>query len=204
MNYGSEWPSTHISLLNRVRVPTDSEAWKEFVNIYGPLIYNYCRKSKLNDSDSEDVCQDVFRQISSSLHTFDYNQKLGRFRSWLGTVTYHEICRFFKKNQRFQNQIGSNGLQEIIYEQPGEIDAVWSDEFCSHIYKTALDNIRPEFDDKTWKAFELTWIKDRSPKDTAVELETEIPRVYKAKFLVQRKLKEEIQRLSFDSVVFQK
>ncbi|QDT98768.1 sigma-70 family RNA polymerase sigma factor [Gimesia aquarii] len=204
MNYGSEWPSTHISLLNRVRVPTDSEAWKEFVNIYGPLIYNYCRKSRLNDSDSEDVCQDVFRQISSSLHTFEYNQKLGRFRSWLGTVTYHEICRFFKKNQRFQNQIGSNGLQEIIYEQPGEIDAVWSDEFCSHIYKAALENIRPEFDDKTWKAFELTWIKDRSPKDTAVELETEIPRVYKAKFLVQRKLKEEIQRLSFDSVVFQK
>lgn len=204
MNYSSEWPSTHISLLDRVRVPTDSEAWKEFVKIYGPLIYNYCRKSRLNDSDSEDVCQDVFRQISTSLHSFEYNQKLGRFRSWLGTVTYHEICRFFKKNQRFQNQTGSHGLQEIINEQPGEIDAAWADEFCSHIYMTAIDNIRPEFDDKTWKAFELTWIKDRSPQDTAAELKAEVPWVYKAKFLVQRKLKEEIQRLSFDSVVFQK
>lgn len=204
MNYGSEWPSTHISLLNRVRVPSDAEAWKEFVKIYGPLIYNYCRKSRLNDSDSEDVCQDVFRQISTSLDSFQYNQKLGRFRSWLGTVTYHEICRYFKKNQRFQNQSGSNGLQEIIYEQPGEIDAAWADEFCSHIYKTALDNIRSDFDDKTWTAFELTWIKDVSPKDTADKLQTEIAWVYKAKCLVQKKLKEEIQRLSFDSVVFQK
>ncbi|QDU10042.1 sigma-70 family RNA polymerase sigma factor [Gimesia aquarii] len=204
MNYSSEWPSTHISLLNRVRIPSDSEAWKEFVKIYGPLIYNYCRKSRLNDSDSEDVCQDVFRQISSSLHTFEYNQKLGRFRSWLGTVTYHEICRCFKKNKRYQNQTGSNGLQEFIYEQPGEIDAAWSDEFCGHIYQTALENIRSEFDEKTWKAFELTWIMDKPPKETAAELKTEVPWVYKAKFLVQRKLKEEIQRLSFDSIVFQK
>jgi RNA polymerase sigma factor (sigma-70 family) len=204
MNYGSEWPSTHITLLKRVRVPTDTEAWQEFVKIYGPLIYNYCRKFRLSDCDSEDVCQDVFRQISTSLHSFEYNQKLGRFRSWLGTVTYHEICRFLKKNKRFKNQSGANGLQEFIYEQPGEIDAAWADEFCSHIYTTALDNIRTEFDDKTWMAFELTWINDTPPKVAADELNAEITWIYKAKFLVQRKLKDEIQRLSFDSVVFQK
>lgn len=204
MNYGSEWPSTHITLLNRVRVPTDSEAWREFVEIYGPLIYNYCRKFRLTDCDSEDVCQEVFRQISTSLHSFEYNQKLGRFRSWLGTVTYHEICRFIKKNQRFKNQTGANGLQEFIYEHPGEIDAMWADEFCSYIYTTALENIRPGFDEKTWKAFELTWIEDLPAQAASVELNTDITRIYKAKFLVQKKLKEEIQRLSFDSVVFQK
>tara|TARA_R110002111_G_scaffold227346_2_gene288951 strand:+ start:86783 stop:87397 length:615 start_codon:yes stop_codon:yes gene_type:complete len=204
MNYGSDWPSTHITLLKRVRVPTDTEAWQEFVEIYGPLIYNYCRKFKLSDCDSEDVCQDVFRHISTSLHSFEYNQKLGRFRSWLGTVTYHEICRFLKNNKRFKNQSGADGLQEFIYEQPGEIDAVWTDEFCSHIYTTALDNIRAKFDAKTWKAFELTWINDSPPQDAATELNTEITWIYKAKFLVQRRLKDEIQRLSFDSVVFQK
>ena len=204
MNYGSDWPSTHITLLNRVRVPTDSEAWREFVDIYGPLIYKYCRKFRLNDCDSEDVCQEVFRQISQSLHTFEYNQKLGRFRAWLGTVTYHEICHFYKKNQRFKNQTGSHDLQEIIYEHPGEIDAIWSDEFCSHIYTMALENIHPEFDDKTWQAFNLTWVEDLPPQEAADELATNITWVYKAKCLVQKKLKEEIQRLSYDSVVFQK
>ncbi|MDF1744900.1 MAG: sigma-70 family RNA polymerase sigma factor [Gimesia sp.] len=204
MKFSSEWPSTHITLLDRVRVPTDSEAWQEFVKIYGPLIYNFCRKFRLNDCDSEDVCQDVFRQISTSLRSFEYNQKRGRFRAWLWTVTYHEICQFFKKNKRFQNQSGADGLREFIYEQPGEIDAIWTDEFCSHIYKTALDNIRPGIDEKTWKAFELTWVEDSSPQDAANELNREITWIYKAKFHVQRKLKDEIQRLSFDSVVFHK
>jgi len=37
MKFSSEWPSTHITLLDRVRVPTDSEAWQEFVKIYGPF-----------------------------------------------------------------------------------------------------------------------------------------------------------------------
>ncbi len=204
MNYGTDWPSTHISLLNRVRVPTDTEAWKEFVSIYGPLIFNYCRKCQLNNCDSEDVCQEVFRRISTSFHSFEYNRNIGKFRSWLGTVTYHEICRCFKKNQRFINQRGAEGTQEILYEQPGESDAVWSDVFCSHIYQTAINNVRTEFNEKTWKAFERTWIENKPPKEVAAELAVEISWVYKAKFHVQKKLKDEIQRLSFDSIVFQK
>lgn len=204
MNYGTEWPSTHITLLNRVRLHTDAEAWREFVKIYGPLIYNYCRKKRLNDADAEDVCQEVFRQISTSLNSFEYNRKLGRFRSWLGTVTYHEICRFWKKNQRVQHQTGKSELEEFINKHPGEIDGVWSDEFCSHIYETALETIRPQFDEKTWRAFELTWIQDSPTKAAAVELNVDPNWIYKAKFLVQQKLKEEIKRLSFDSVVFQK
>ncbi|MCA9020644.1 MAG: hypothetical protein KDA74_10905, partial [Planctomycetaceae bacterium] len=115
-----------------------------------------------------------------------------------------EICRFFKKNKRFQNQSGTPGLQEALNEQAGESDAAWADEFCSHIYTTALNNIHPLFDDQTWKAFELTWIKDIGAQQAAEKLSTEITWIYKAKFLVQKKLKEEIQRLSFDSVVFQK
>lgn len=203
MNNSSEWPSTHIALLKRVRVPTDSEAWQEFVLIYGPLIFNYCRKFKLSVNDSEDVCQDVFHNISTSLTTFEYNQKRGRFRSWLGTVTYHEICHFFKKNKRFQNQTGSNDLQELLNQQPGKIDAMWTDEFCSHLYKTAIENIRPGIDKTTWQAFELTWINDTPSQVAAEQLNREITWIYKAKFHVQRKLKDEIQRLSFESVVFQ-
>ena len=204
MNYSPEWPSTHITLLNRVRFQTDSEAWREFVGIYGPLIYNYCRKFHLKDCDAEDVCQEVFRKISTSMHSFEYNRQLGRFRSWLGKVTYHEICRYFKNNKRFQNQSGTPGLRDEIYEQAGESDAAWADEFCSHIYSTALNNIQPLFDNQTWKAFELTWIEDLGAQQASEKLGAEITWIYKAKFLVQKKLKEEIQRLSFDSVVFQK
>lgn len=202
MNQGAEWPSTHITLLNRVRFEKDPDAWRDFVTIYGPLIYNYCRKKKLNDSDAEDVCQEVFQQISKSFHDFEYNRQLGRFRSWLGTVTYHEICKFWKKNKRFQS--GRTDLDDYINSHPGEIDGAWSDEFCSYIYETSLKNIKPNFDEKTWRAFELTWIKDSPTKAVAEELDVDPNWIYKAKFLVQQQLKEEIKRLSFDSVVFQK
>jgi len=37
----------------------NAEAWEQFVEIYTPLVYNYCRCRGLQDADAADVTQDV-------------------------------------------------------------------------------------------------------------------------------------------------
>jgi hypothetical protein len=39
-------PPTRPSLLVRIRDPRDDAAWAEFVDIYGPLVYDYGRRSR--------------------------------------------------------------------------------------------------------------------------------------------------------------
>ena len=48
-------PITRPSLLLRVRDVNDDAAWAQFVEIYTPLIYAYCRSRGLQDSDAADV-----------------------------------------------------------------------------------------------------------------------------------------------------
>ncbi len=58
-----QWPSTHRSLLVRIRQPENSEAWAEFVNRYEPLLHNYCRRRGLQDACRQDVVHDILLQV---------------------------------------------------------------------------------------------------------------------------------------------
>src|SRR4051812_47542074 len=78
--------NTRPSLLLRVRDPHDSESWRNFVTVYGPLVFDHCRRRGLQAADAEDVTQTVFAQLARSLRTFEYRPEVGRFRHWLGTV----------------------------------------------------------------------------------------------------------------------
>jgi len=52
----AEIPPTRASLLLRLRDAQDGEAWREFVDLYAPLVYGYARKQGLQDADAADLC----------------------------------------------------------------------------------------------------------------------------------------------------
>ncbi len=51
-------PPTRASLLLRLRDAQDGGAWREFVDLYAPLVYGYARKQGLQDADAADLSQD--------------------------------------------------------------------------------------------------------------------------------------------------
>ena len=63
----TEPPSTRASLLVRLRDAGDQEAWRQFVGLYGPLIYRYGRRHRLQDADAADLTQEVLRAVSVSV-----------------------------------------------------------------------------------------------------------------------------------------
>jgi RNA polymerase sigma-70 factor (ECF subfamily) len=59
------------------------------------------------------------------------------------------------------------------------------------LYRRALDLIRSEFEERTWRAFLMVTVEGRLPADVAVELGTTPGAVYIAKSRVLKRLREE-------------
>ena len=63
MNYIRQWPTTHASLLAQIRDPGDECAWRRFVDLYLPLIFQYARRRGLQDADARNVSQEVLAKV---------------------------------------------------------------------------------------------------------------------------------------------
>src|SRR5262245_58504116 len=95
---GSEL-TTSLSLLERLR-GHDSEAWRRFVHVYGPLVYSWCRRVGVDGEDAADVIQEVWTGVTTGLAQFERTEQMGTFRGWLWTVTRHKLCDHFRARQK--------------------------------------------------------------------------------------------------------
>src|SRR5882762_6857982 len=91
---------TRPSLLLRIKDAQDDDAWTTFVEVYAPLVYRYCRRNGLQDSDSADVAQEVLAQVARSIRQFEYDPGRGRFRDWLGAVIHSKLMNHFRSDRR--------------------------------------------------------------------------------------------------------
>src|SRR5690349_20237439 len=93
-------PTTRPSLLVRLRDARDTEAWQQLVAIYGPIIYRFGRRHRLQDADSADLTQEVLRGISASVGRFDYDPRRGTFRGWLFTLAQRKLYDLLARRRR--------------------------------------------------------------------------------------------------------
>src|SRR5689334_632321 len=90
----AEIPTTRASLLLRLRDPEDEAAWREFVELYAALVYNYARKQGLQDADAADLTQEVLRAVAGAVGRLDYDPRRGAFRNWLFTIVRNKLANW--------------------------------------------------------------------------------------------------------------
>lgn len=163
-----------------------------------PLIYKYCVRRGVQDSDAQDITQDVLAGVCRSIRDFEYDPIRGRFRSWLGTVTFHALLKHQRKSQRAVRGMGDGKGDAIMDAIPSAVESEWTEEFNTHLYRMAVERVRPEFDEETWQVFELVWVGDRHPRDVAQDLGRDRRWVYQAKYKVMRRLRAELEFLAAD------
>jgi len=61
--------ATSSSLLERAKA-RDPQAWERLVELYGPLVYQWCRRWGISATDSQDVVQELFRAVASGIARF--------------------------------------------------------------------------------------------------------------------------------------
>jgi RNA polymerase sigma-70 factor, ECF subfamily len=197
-------PSTHVTLLARLRANGDAEAWTTFVDLYTPLVYRFCRSRHLQDADSRDVTQQVMASVYRAIGTFQYDRERGRFRNWLGAVTAHEISRHQRRDSRPGKGAGDGRGNTLAELSSAAADPAWIEEFNDYIFQLALNRIRPQFEPEIWQAFELTWLGDAKPQEAAKKIGKPSAWVYKARYKVVERLRQELEFLTSDAAALHK
>ena len=191
-----EAPTTRASLLIRLRDGQDVEAWRDFVQLYAPVVYGFARKRGLQDADASDLMQEVLRSVAGAVGRLDYDPHRGTFRGWLFTVTRNKLLDLREKLSRGQ-AAGGTSAQEVFGQQPApEDEALWDEEFRRHVFAAAAEQVRKEFEDASWQAFWATAVEGKKAPEVAHALGISVGAVYIAKSRIQARLKERVAELS--------
>lgn len=194
--------TTRKSLIFRIRDANDADAWSNFVEIYGPLVYRYGRRRGLQDADATDLSQAVLTEVAQCIGRFAYDAKLGRFRNWLMVIARYKLSRMLK---RANDHIGSGDTRilQLLDQQPtnDDLNERWEAEYQEHLFRWAADKVRQEIEEKTWLAFWYTAVENRKPNDVAESLGLKVGSVYVAKSRVLLRIKDKIASVdeSFES-----
>ena len=186
---------TRPTLIMRIRDLCDRDAWGQFVDIYGPLLYQFGRRNNLQDADSVDLMQDVLGEVARSIGRFNYDPRIGRFRNWLLLIAKRRVIGLYRKKSRRQSGSGDTGILNLLKNVPAEESDQWEADYRRRVLVWAMQQIRHKFHDATWSAFERTAIGGESPADVAKSLGIDVGAVYVARSRVIKKLRAKVARV---------
>lgn len=191
-------PNTQASLLIRVRNSRDEQAWKQFEEVYGSLIYGFARKRGLQDADAADLTQEVLRLVCRAIKDLEYAPQSGSFRGWLFTVVRNQLRKFLGRRKQYEQGAGDTERQNLLAEMPAPEDddaAAWVEEYERQLFTVAASQIRSDFKDATWQAFWQAGVEGTKAQKVADDLGLTVAAVYLAKSRVMARLKDQIRHL---------
>jgi RNA polymerase sigma-70 factor (ECF subfamily) len=188
----AKFPPTRASLLLRLRDPRDGTAWREFVDLYAPLVYGYAHKQGLQDADAADLTQDVLRAVAGAVGRFDYDSQRGAFRNWLFTVVRRKLSNWRAAQAGRAHGSGDSGTYRLLEQCPAvpELEAAWEAEWQQRLIRWACDQVRRQVSPATWQAFWRTAVDGQPGKRVAADLGLTLAAVYHARGRVLARLKE--------------
>jgi RNA polymerase sigma-70 factor (ECF subfamily) len=171
----------------------DPKAWQRLLDLYSPVVYRWCRNSGMQPEDAADVLQEVFRAVAQAASRFHRDRLGDTLRGWLRVIARNKIRDHFRRRSDEPAAAGGTVAQQRLLQLADDAtgsDAsapVWGD-----LARRALTLIQSDFEDRTWRAFWLTAVEDRSADDVACELGITPGAVRQAKYKVLRRLRAEL------------
>jgi RNA polymerase sigma factor (sigma-70 family) len=160
---------TRLSLVERVRDPSDAAAWAEFVSIYQPLLTAYVRKRGVNEADAADIVQDVFTRLVPAMSRFRLDHRRGRFRTWLWQVA-HATMIDWTRRRAVRTRAEQQWADDHESKAPPSPDDGWNELYRERILQVALKRVRDSAQPTAWACFEGRILADRPAAEIAGEL----------------------------------
>lgn len=190
-------PTTHASLLLKLRDPRDHEAWVEFVALYEPVIYRLLKKFGLQDADALEVMQELLLAVSRSVDRWTPGQEFGSFRGWLRRVTRNLVVNGVRRRKR-QLVTTSLELDSLLIEEEsieGDESRQFDREVRRSLFHRASDQVRIEVQPQTWQAFFEVAVSGREVNEVAARLGLTAGAVRVAKCRVIARLRDAVDKL---------
>lgn len=187
-----------MSLLREAKAGEDV-AWRRLVDLYSPLLYEWCRRKGLQPEDAGDVAQEVFAAVAKSIESFRRDRPNDSFRGWLWTITSNKIRDHFRKLRGHPEAEGGTNAQmrwselaEESFSQSTSSSPAGNRDSAEH---RAIEIARASVEDRTWQAFWRVTVEGEDVAAVAQELGITVQAVYDAKYRIRRKIRQELNRL---------
>jgi RNA polymerase sigma-70 factor (ECF subfamily) len=190
-------PQTRVSLLLRLPSAADAQAWHEFVSIYEPFIYQFGRRSGLQDADALELVQNVMLAVAKAIGRWQPDADRGKFRTWLLRIAQNQLIDAAARFRRQAVAKGGTSMLDLLAAHPAR--DFWSSDQVrvlhrKELFRWAADRVKDTVKQATWQAFWMTSILDQPVEEVARRLHLSVGAVYIARSRVLAKLREEITK----------
>lgn len=186
---------TSSGLLERVKT-RDRGAWQRFADVYAPLVYRWCRRTGVRADQAPDIIQEVFLAVALHIGGFRCDRPGDSFRGWLWTITRNKIHDHFRRQKNRPNARGGSSDYERLCRIPDQLppaaDAHSQAADHAALAQRLVNLIRPEVEDRTWRAFWRLAVDGQPGPDVAAELGMTLQAVHQAKYRVLRRVRDEL------------
>ncbi len=197
-------PRTSLSLSAQVRDLQNASAWRRFLEQYEPIIFGWAQRSGLQQTDAQDLTQDVLTKLCQSLPRFEYDSSK-RFRDWLATIFKNALRDRWRRRAARPGDVGAGDSQarEALEQvaDPVGLDAdSFADELDGRLRPALLEaqeiarRVQERVEAHTWQAFWMTAVEQRPGPEVAKALGMNVAHVYVAKNRVIKMLRQERNR----------
>lgn len=161
------------------------------------MVYGFARKRGLQDADAADLMQDVLRSVSTAIGRLEYDRSQGSFRGWLFTITRNKVFNFLSARKIRPQASGDTSTNRLLNAHPdgNDTDQSWEVEYQRRIAALAMDRVKGEFQEKTWRAFWLTAVEGVAAAEASQQIGLSPGAIYVAKSRVLARLKDEVETL---------
>jgi RNA polymerase sigma-70 factor (ECF subfamily) len=190
--------ATSLSLLLRLRHSPETDAWNRLVELHAPLLRAWLRKYDVQDSDADDLTQEVLLAVSKDLGKFDHAGHTGVFRGWLKAILVNRLRKFWRARDRRPQARGDSHIDARLAQlddPASEMSQIWNRQHDQYVLRQLLALAEPHFAPTTWKAFCRVALDGARPDVVAEEMGISRNAVIIAKCRVLSSLRQESEGL---------
>ena len=160
-------------------------AFKELVNSYSERLYWHVRRLLCSHEDTDDLLQDIFVKIWSSLSTFRGESQL---YTWLYRIATNESLNFLQK-QKIRAALQFESMTSKIEERIDEDTLLDGDQLQRDLMKAIQ-----QLPSKQRTVFIMRWFDDLSYEDISEILGTSVGALKASYHFASEKIKAELEK----------
>lgn len=184
-----QYPTTSQTLLDKI-ASGDEIGWDEFFSRYSPIVKALAMFKGVNESDADDICQQVMTQFFQQSRQFKFDPGIARFRTYFGRIVRSKIADFYRRKREMPV-----AEFEAIPVEP-ETEKLFMEEWRRMVLKEAEQELKQLVTPETFQAYQLFAVQKRPIQKVTAYLDCSANQVYQAKKRCFAKLREILLRMN--------
>jgi RNA polymerase sigma factor (sigma-70 family) len=158
----------------------------------------WLRRYDVQDSDANDLVQEVLLAVSKDLSKFEHRGQPGAFRGWLKAILVNRLRKFWRSRDRRPQARGDSDIDARLAQlddPASEMSLIWNREHDQYVLAATAGSRRASLRPSTWTAFCRVALDGAKPDVVAEEMGISLNAVCLAKSRVLSRLRQESEGL---------